>query len=359
MRLLITGISGFVGSTLAEAFLDYSSSGQIHIIGIDNLSRAGSWANWERLKQRGVQLVHADLRLPSDLETLDPVDWVIDAAANPSVLAGVDKKVSSRQLLEHNLLSTINVLELCKRWTAGLILLSTSRVYAIQLLTALKLLVQDGAFVPDPEQAFPIGVGSAGIAESFSTATPISLYGATKLASEQLSLEYVDAFGFPVWINRCGVLAGGSQFGRADQGIFAFWIHSHLHRAPLRYIGFGGQGYQVRDCLHPRDLVPLLRQQMAAADDRSKPRLINVGGGTASATSLRQLTHWCEARFGGHDVTSELGTRSFDLPWIVLDTRHAYDAWGWVPQTSTDAIFDEIAAHAEANPTWLRLSAIN
>ena len=49
----------------------------------------------------------------------------------------------------------------------------------------------------------------------------MSLYGATKLASEQLALEYGSTYGFPVWINRCGVLAGAGQFGRADQGIFA------------------------------------------------------------------------------------------------------------------------------------------
>jgi CDP-paratose 2-epimerase len=357
MRILITGIAGFVGSTLAEDLLDHAGFGQLHVIGIDNLSRAGSWFNWERLKRRGVQVIHADLRLASDLEALDPVDWVIDTAANPSVLAGVDKKVSSRQLLEHNLLSTINLLEFCKRWSAGLILLSTSRVYAIQPLRALKLVIRDGAFVPNPDQTFPSGVGPAGISESFSTASPISLYGASKLASEQVSLEYGDAFGFPVWINRCGVLAGGGQFGRPDQGIFSFWIHSHLHRAPLRYIGFGGEGYQVRDCLHPRDLVPLLRQQMAAADNGTKPRLVNVGGGAASSMSLRQLTNWCEARFGTRTVTNELEARSFDLPWIVLDTHHVYDVWGWVPQTPVHAILDEIAAHAETNPGWLQLSS--
>ena len=49
--------------------------------------------------------------------------------------------------------------------------------------------------------------------------------GASKLASEQLILEYGNSFDFPVWINRCGVLAGAGQFGKADQGIFSYWIH--------------------------------------------------------------------------------------------------------------------------------------
>src|SRR6185312_13208555 len=97
-----------------------------------------------------------------------------------------------------------------------------------------------------------------GVAENFSTQAPVSLYGSAKLASELLSLEYGEAFGFPVFVNRCGVLAGAGQFGKADQGIFSFWIHSWKSKRPLKYIGFGGQGHQVRDCLHPRDLTTLL-----------------------------------------------------------------------------------------------------
>ncbi len=78
-----------------------------------------------------------------------------------------------------------------------------------------------------------------GVSEQFSTSAPVSLYGATKVTSEQLALEYGDAFGFPVWINRCGVMAGEGQFGRIDQGVFAYWLHSWREGRPLKYIGFG------------------------------------------------------------------------------------------------------------------------
>ena len=67
-------------------------------------------------------------------------------------------------------------------------------------------------------------------------------------------MEYAAGFQVPVWINRCGVLAGAGQFGTAEQGIFSYWLHAHSARRPLRYLGFGGHGYQVRDALHPRDL---------------------------------------------------------------------------------------------------------
>ena len=84
-------------------------------------------------------------------------------------------------------------------------------------------------------------------------------------------MEYGDAFGFPVWINRCGVLAGKGQFGKADQGIFSFWIRSWKENRPLKYIGFDGKGSQVRDCLHPKDLLPVLKKQMET--DRLRLRL--------------------------------------------------------------------------------------
>jgi CDP-paratose 2-epimerase len=355
MKILLTGACGFVGSALARAMADAGLGWTLS--GLDNLSRPGSELNRPQLRRLGMNLYHGDLRCQSDVDALPAVDWIIDCAANPSVLAGADHHTTSRQLIEHNLLGTIHLLERCKATKAGLILLSTSRVYAIEPLARLPLEVSDRAFHLSEGGLLPVGVSPEGIAESFSTRPPLSLYGASKLASETLALEYGATFGFPVWLNRCGVLAGAGQFGRPDQGIFAYWINSHRRRAPLRYIGFDGQGHQVRDCLHPRDLVPLIQKQVAAGMDPSKPRLVNVAGGRASATSLRQLTDWCDARFGPHPVASDPRPRAFDLPWVVLDSRQAQESWKWVPQTSPEAILEEIAAHAEANPDWLQLSS--
>jgi len=47
----------------------------------------------------------------------------------------------------------------------------------------------------------------------------------------------------------------------------------------------------------------------------------------------------------------------FDIGWIVLDHAKATRLWDWRPATPTAAILGEIAAHAEANPGWLELSA--
>ncbi|MGD1032242.1 MAG: NAD-dependent epimerase/dehydratase family protein [Opitutaceae bacterium] len=360
MRILISGVCGFVGTTLARALVHEGTGAKLH--GFDSFVRPGSETNRTELRRLGVKLLHADLRAPSDLDGLPPCDWVIDAAANPSVLAGVDGRTSSRQVLEHNLLGTLNLLEYCKEHRCGLILLSTSRVYSIASLASLPLEVAGDAFRLADSSAkgfkpFPQGLTREGIAEDFPTEAPVSLYGATKLASEALALEYGEAFGVPVFVNRCGVLAGAGQFGRADQGIFAYWLNRWLRRQPLAYLGFGGHGHQVRDCLHPRDLLPLIRRQMEAPKTAVGDRTINLSGGGASAMSLRQLSDWCAKRWGGHAVASDPSPRPFDLPWVVLDSAKAARLWKWRPQTPAPAILEEIAVHAEAHPDWLEISS--
>ncbi len=354
MKILLTGICGFAGQTLVRALLEHLPG--LQISGIDNLMRPGSERNRRQLHGLGVKFVHADLRCQSDIDALPNCDWVIDAAANPSVLAGLAQPGADRQLLEHNLVGTVNLLQYCRRHGAGLILLSTSRVYSITPLAKLEMRVVDDAFCPRPDQSWPEGCSAAGISEMFPTQPPVSLYGSTKLASEVLALEYGAAFGFPVWINRCGVLAGAGQFGRADQGIFSYWIHAYASRQPLKYIGFEGRGHQVRDCLHPADVAPVLARQMQAPSTGIEPPL-NFGGGPANSMSLAQLSAWCAHRFGPHSIGSDATPRRFDLPWVVMDSRAAARRWDWHPHTTLEAILEEIGRHAEQNPDWLQLTA--
>jgi CDP-paratose 2-epimerase len=353
MRILITGICGFVGSTLARELLKAGHE----VTGFDNFIRPGSETNRAPLEKLGVRVGEADLRDARAMYALPAADFVVDAAANPSVLAGVDGKTSSRELVDHNLTGTINVLEYCKAHRAGFILLSTSRVYSIPPLAALPTVVRDDALTPDTSRPLPPGISPAGLDETFSTGAPVSLYGATKLASEAMALEYGETFGFPVFVNRCGVMAGAGQFGRADQGIFAYWINAWLRKRPLKYLGFGGHGHQVRDCLHPRDLLPVLEKQFTAPKLPAADRLANFSGGAASAMSLKQLSDWCTGRFGPHTVVPDGTPRPFDLGWMVLDHAKATRIWGWQPTTPTLAILEEIAAHAEQHPDWLELSA--
>ena len=346
MRLLVTGACGFVGSTLVRELRARHPG--LGIVGLDNFHREGSRGNRASLESLGVRIEEGDVRCAADLERVGPADWVIDCAAEPSVVAGVQGGVSSFDVMDHNLIGTIQLLEFCKRNSAGFILLSTSRVYSIKPLASLDVEAVEGAF--RPRQYLPeIGLTAAGISEQFPTSAPISLYGASKLCSETLALEYADAFGFPVWINRCGVLAGAGQFGKADQGIFSFWIRSWRDRRPLRYIGFDGQGSQVRDCLHPRDLVPLVHKQLMGAqptpdDSPGDHRICNFAGGAANACSLAQLSAWCRTRFGDREVAVQREPRPYDLPWVVLDAGRARRQWDWQPLTPLPAICEEIAS---------------
>jgi CDP-paratose 2-epimerase len=355
VNVLITGVCGFVGSVTAEVLLERREG--LSICGIDNLQRPGSETNRGRLRSLGVRVIHGDIRAASDFEGLPPADWVIDAAANPSVLAGVRGNGSSRQLFEHNLASLVNVLEYCKLHKAGLLLLSSSRVYSIPQLASLPLKVCGDAFHLDVSATLPAGVSERGIGVGFSTAPPLSLYGSTKLACEIMALEYGEAYGFPVWVNRCGVLAGAGQFGTPDQGIFSYWINAHLRQRPLRYTGFGGMGRQVRDAFHPSDLVSLLDAQMHTSRIGGR-RVYVAGGGPTNAMSLAQLNQWCNARFGVHVPQSDPQERPYDIPWMIMDSSEAQSDFGWTPQAPLHQLLEGIAAHAEHHPDWLERSGL-
>lgn len=347
MKLLITGACGFVGSTLAHELRDLRPS--VEIWGLDNFLREGSRTNLQPLLDQGIHMVEGDIRRPEDLAKIPKMDWVIDCAAEPSVLAGTGTGMGSAELLDHNLIGTIRMLEFCKQHGAGFILMSTSRVYSIRPLASMKVQSVGGAYRPVlPSGPRLPGLSEHGIAEDFSAEPPLSLYGASKRSAEILALEYGGAFGFPVWINRCGVLAGSGQFGKADQGIFSFWIRSWKEQKPLKYIGFDGKGSQVRDCLHPRDLLPVILAQLEMKKpndpgDGQDVRICNFGGGAANSASLSQLSGWCEKKFGARQVDSDPQPRPFDLPWIVLDCRRAAKVWGWKVTQTLLGICDEIA----------------
>lgn len=351
MKILVSGCCGFVGSALCRALRELAPEASLS--GFDNLMRAGAEQNRILMRQLGVRFFHGDQRCAEDVASLPAADWVIDAAAIPDVRAGLGD--DSVLLMEHNVRGTLHLLEYCRRHGAGLLLLSSSRVYSIPELRSLPLIEQDRKYCLDGEAPLPAGVSAEGLSPDFSTAAPVSLYGATKLAAERLAQEYGEAFGLPVWITRCGILAGAGQFGTPRQGIVAYWIHAHLRRKPLRYTGFGGKGLQTRDVLHPRDLAALLMEQMKAGRP-DRPCVWHAGGGARNAISLRGLTEWCDQRFGPHPVAADPSEPRYDVPWIVMDCTATERAFGWRAATPVKEILEEIARHAEAHPEWLEIS---
>jgi len=337
MKVLITGGAGFVGSNIAIALKQHFPDAEVSAL--DNLHRSGSEINPPRLKKHGIDFIKGDVRNPADLATAGQIDWLIECSAEPSVLAGKDGDTDF--LIQTNLQGAINCADLCRQQQAGMIFLSTSRVYPMAPLVNCGFRETDTRFELSKEQPVP-GFSARGVAESFPMHGARSLYGATKYAAEIMLEEYRDAFSLPILINRCGVIAGPWQFGKADQGIAAFWLAAHYFAKPLRYIGFGGSGKQVRDMLHIDDLINLLLAQLAEPAKFSNG-VFNVGGGREVSASLLELTGICQEITGKNvPVTPELATRYADIPVYLTDNSKIRGTTNWKAEKSVPEIITDI-----------------
>jgi CDP-paratose 2-epimerase len=350
MRILITGGAGFVGTSLALAFRDQARGGEV--VAFDSLRRRGAEMNVPILKNAGVSFIHGDVRAPADLEDVPGnFDFVIEASAEPSVLAGIHG--SPRYVLETNLVGMLHCLEFARRRAAAVLFLSTSRVYSIEPLRTLRLTEASTRFDLATDQSWP-GVGAAGISEDFPVHQPRSFYGASKLAAEYILQEYVQTYGLKAVINRCGVIAGPGQFGKVDQGVFTLWVAHHYFGRPLRYTGFGGTGKQVRDLLDPRDLFALIQRQVGQLD-QWQGESYNVGGGPQGSVSLQEFTGLCQAITGRTvPVGSDPLTGVVDIPWYVSDIEKVRGRFGWEPRTKPEEIVIRITEWIRGGEATLR-----
>ncbi|HEX6667036.1 MAG TPA: NAD-dependent epimerase/dehydratase family protein [Solirubrobacterales bacterium] len=336
-RLLITGGAGFVGSNLAVSLA--ARHPEWEILALDNLYRKGSELNLPRLEEAGVEFVKGDVREPEDLRRLPEITALIECSAEPSVMSGVDG--DSSYLVHTNLTGAYNCLELARRDGAFVVFLSTSRVYPVAPQAELALDEAPTRFEIAAEQAVP-GVSPAGISEQFPLEGARTLYGATKLAAELLIEEFRASLGVPAVIDRCGVIAGPWQMGKVDQGVFTHWMLAHRFGNPLTYIGFGGEGKQVRDLLHVDDLVDLVERQLldpASWDGRT----VNVGGGRECSLSLAETTEICQ-RLTGNEVpiAPVLETRAGDVPIYLSDCTRIFGLDQWRPQRSAEQVLADI-----------------
>jgi len=321
---LVMGGAGFIGSTLCLRLRKVF--GDARIVALDNLHRRGSELQVPRLMAAGVEFVHGDVGSRDDVEQAGPCDLVVDAAAECSVLAGVDEEPG--YVVRSNLIGTINCLDYARTHGAGVILLSSSRVYPISKLRAFELEKVGDRFelVNANERR---GVTTEGVTEQFPLDCERTLYGATKLAGELLAHEYFSLYGLRGVINRCGVVAGPWQMAKVEQGVVGLWCARHQYGGELSYIGF--EGYQVRDVLHVEDLVDLLIREIRMLDEVSG-ETFNVGGGRSISVSLRELTALCQEATGNRiPVTKVTEERRGDVPWYISDTSKVREWLGWSP----------------------------
>lgn len=343
-RILITGGAGFVGSNLAVALKGRHP--RWDVIALDNLHRGGSALNLPRLRDSGVRFVEGDVRDPEALLTLPAPDVLVECSAEPSVLSGVDGDTA--YLVHTNLTGAYNCLELVRRCGAGLVFLSTSRVYPTATLGAARVEEVETRLELAAEQP-AAGISADGVSEDLSLSGARTLYGTTKLAAELLIEEYRAMFGVRAVVDRFGVIAGPWQMGKAEQGVFTHWMLCHHFGRPLSYIGYGGRGKQVRDLLHVDDAVDLIEEQLldlAAWDGE----VLNVGGGRDCSLSLLEATAICRDLTGNEvpiDVVGE--TRPGDVPVYISDCAALFGRTGWRPRRTPEEVLADIHGWIAAN----------
>jgi UDP-glucuronate 4-epimerase len=239
-RVLVTGAAGFIGSHVVDALLARGH----RVIGVDCFTdyypRATKERNLAPARQRpGFELVEADLRT-ADLHRLaEQVDAVVHEAAMGGLLRSW---TAFDEYLSCNVLATQRLLEACRDTAVShLVHASTSSVYG-----------RDASVAED----HPV--------------RPVSPYGVTKLAAEELVRAYHESFGVPYTILRYFSIYGPRQ--RPDMGYHIF-IERILRDEAVEILG---DGRQTRGNTHVTDCVAAT---LAALDRGPLARAVNVGGG--------------------------------------------------------------------------------
>jgi CDP-paratose 2-epimerase len=247
----------------------------------------------------------------------------------------------------------LNVLEVCRRTKASLLFLSTSRVYPVEPIRAIRLEETATRFEIASKQELP-GITRRGLSEDFPLQGVRSIYGATKLASELFIEEYAHAYGLRAVVNRCGVIAGPWQMGKVDQGVVALWVARHVYKRELSYIGYGGTGLQVRDVLHIDDLCDLVDVQIERLDELAGS-VFNAGGGRDCSVSLCELTTLCQRETNESIAIRKVAeTRPVDIPLYITDSSKLSRATGWSPRRSMEALVSDVHEWIRAHEPLLR-----
>jgi nucleoside-diphosphate-sugar epimerase len=298
MKALVTGTAGFIGSHVTGALLDRGAE----VIGVDCFTdyypRAIKEANLAHNRSRaGFRLIEARLQDLDLRATLAGVNQVFHFAAQ----AGVRKSWGSdfRTYTENNIEATQQLLEACVGLPVQRVVYSSS-----------SSIYGDNVMIPMREDALP---------------QPVSPYGVTKLAAEQLCYLYHTNHGVPVTSLRYFTVYGPRQ--RPDMGFHRF-IRAAIRREPITLYG---DGEQTRDFTFVTDVVAA---NLAAGERGVSGRAYNIGGG--SRVSINQVLDII-GRIAGHplDVRRE-PTQKGDMRDTFADTTLARADLGFAPKVSLE-----------------------
>lgn len=219
MKILVTGAAGFVGSHLSEKLADLGHQ----VIGIDNYdtfySVAQKKSNAEIIKKKGVVVHDKDLTDTNINFLTKDTEIIYHCAAQP----GISKELPLEVYLKSNVLATHNLIESVKK-SASLklfVYISTSSVY---------------------------GYNATGSEEQ--APSPVSYYGVTKLAAEQLVMSHQRTSDFPACSIRLFSVYGERE--RPDK-LFPKLIKSILEDTP--FCLYRGSKKHSRSFTYIKDIV--------------------------------------------------------------------------------------------------------
>ena len=295
MRALITGVAGFIGSTLAERLVSLGHD----VVGVDCFTdyypRPLKEANLASLRESPrFRFVEADI-VNTDLKALlDGAEVVFHQAAQAGVRASWGFTFES--YVHHNVLGTQMLLEAIKQSSGvrRVVYASSSSIYG------------DTTDLPMRENSLP---------------KPYSPYGVTKLAAENLCELYRNNFGVQAVSLRYFTVYGPRQ--RPDMGFNKF-IRSMLAGSPLQIFG---NGKQTRDFTFIDDIVDA---NLAAAEQGNASGIYNIGGG--SRVTLMEVLETLSSIVGTPLSLEHLPEQAGDVRHTEADTSRARSDLGYAPK---------------------------
>jgi UDP-glucuronate 4-epimerase len=306
VKVVVTGAAGFIGSHLVERLLDDGH----HVVGIDAFTdyydRADKEANLASARaHEGFELVEADLRTASIEPLIEGADAVVNQAATPGLVLSWDD---------------------FERY-------QSCNLGAVQRLAAAALAVG----TPHLVQASTSSVyGSEATGPETSPTEPVSPYGVTKLAAEQLLHAYGSTAGLPFTVLRYFSVYGPRQ--RPDMA-YRIFCEQLLAGRPITVFG---DGRQSRSNTYVSDCVDATVAALHRTPDAST---FNVGGGAEVA--LLDAVEVLAAELGATPVIEHRPARRGDQRRTSADTAKALDLLGWEPKVAPE---EGLAAEA----AWVR-----
>jgi CDP-paratose 2-epimerase len=321
VKIIVTGVAGFIGTTFASRVL---SSACDCCIGIDDLSRRGATENLAYLDQFGSRLAfhRGDIRDHAFVNEVvrrhADADAIVHLAAQTAVTTSV---ADPRHDFEVNAAGTFNVLEAVRQHAPAMMVLyaSTNKVYGGIDHEEVRREGDRYGYVARPE----------GINET----CPLdfhSPYGCSKGAADQYVRDYARIYGLKTVVFRQSCIYGPRQFGFEEQGWVAWFTIATALSSPITIYG---DGYQTRDLLWVEDLCDLYLAAIGSPD-RVAGQVYNVGGGRSTARSVREVLSELE-RISGRSILPKFGDwRPGDQRVFIADVAKAHRELGWAPKTS-------------------------